>query len=547
MSLGLNDLITQASPPTDKPADPPADDIRASQLDKQILDEFSANMLPGLFRILDNVPETVYHVCDLIVVVIRRYGDAWRDNCLSYVLTEICELIKNICDYYTVLKEQPTSTELSLKCANNLDQKLASRLLLFSLLFEEMQLACSKIVNQLNLLDQLVNMLQLTTALTFQTKTSTPPWLTSVFILIDLIEKSSLATKRKSAINEQYSGYKRVWKWYEERQNRWISYAYANNKSIDDAYKHGETTIRIVVSRKHYTISFNSMLQINEETSHKRPVMLAFEKPNDFIANKNNEMALNSTNLNANDTLTTPFGNITRLANLTTTAEASETMNDITISRPSSPLPIEVVRGLNSSQISTVLDCCVDFISYPVSDAYCLHSILRLVLRLTRQHEYAVQFSTRRGPQYILNLTQKSSFIGYASLITLIFRHICEDEKNLRLTMEKTIRLALTGNQQNIGLQPGGTGAREFHNTMRVLGPAICRHPDLFTEVATDILRIVIRREEENQFNNGSALNNNNNNAYCLRAIQAKLMPSISLPSYAHELVIDLLNFLVKP
>ena len=526
------------------------EDIRASQLDKQVLDEFSTNMLPGLFRILDNVPETVYRVCDLIVVVIRRYGDTWRDNCLNYILNEICELIKSICDYYLSLKDQPSSNEPFIKCANNLDQKLQSRLLLFSLLFEEMQLACSKIVNGLNLLDQLVNMLQLTTSLTCQTKNTTSPWLTSLFILIDLIEKSSLATKRKAAINDQYGGYKRVWKWYEERQNRWMSYPYANNKVIDDAYKIGETTIRTVVKGKHYTISFNSMLQISEETSHKRPIMLSFEKPSDStttstINKNNNNVEINSTA----DTLVTPFGNITRHLNPNVTSDAAnDATNDANISRPSSPLPIEVVRGLNSSQISTVLDCCVDFISYPVADSDCLHAILRLVLRLTRQHEYAVQFSARKGPQYILNLTQKSSFVGYASLVTLIFRHICEDEKNLRLTMEKTIRLALTGNQQNAaGIQPGSASSREFHNIMRVLGPAICRHPDLFTEVASDILRIVIKREDEISFLNGNQINTNSFNGYLLRTVQAKLMPATSLPDYAHELVIDLLNCLIKP
>lgn len=45
------------------------------------------------------------------------------------------------------------------------------------------------------------------------------------------------------------------------------------------AYKNGETSVKISASRKHYVIHFNTMLQENEETLHKRPVMLAFEKP----------------------------------------------------------------------------------------------------------------------------------------------------------------------------------------------------------------------------------------------------------------------------
>ena len=71
-----------------------------------------------------------------------------------------------------------------------------------------MQLACSKIVNTLNLLDQLVNMLQLTTTLTLQTKNTTPPWLTSLFILIDLIQKASLVKfekRRESKLKPKYT------------------------------------------------------------------------------------------------------------------------------------------------------------------------------------------------------------------------------------------------------------------------------------------------------------------------------------------------------
>jgi E3 ubiquitin-protein ligase HUWE1 len=196
----------------------------------------------------------------------------------------------------------------------------------------------------------------------------------------------------------------------------------------------------------------------------------------------------------------------------------------------------------------------VELISWPVSDPDCLHAILRLILRLTRQYEYAIEFAAHQGPQHILNLTQRNSFMGYASLITLIFRHICEDENNLRLTMEKAIRLALSGSQVNIaGLQPGGIGTRELHNVLRLLGPAICRHPDLFSQVASDILRIIIRREDENTLINNANLNVpiqrplSNNTAYCLRTVLAKLMPPTPMPDYARVLVTDLLNYLIKP
>lgn len=78
------------------------------QLDKQILDKFANTMLPGLMKILDNVPDTVYRVCELIVVVVRKYGDSWRDDTLLFVLEEICDLIKQVC---VIHKKTPAGQE----------------------------------------------------------------------------------------------------------------------------------------------------------------------------------------------------------------------------------------------------------------------------------------------------------------------------------------------------------------------------------------------------------------------------------------------------
>ncbi len=124
---------------------------------------------------------------------------------------------------------EATSPKKPLAISNAfVEQRLASRLLLFCLLFEEMQLPCAKIVNSSNLLDKLVSMLQMvslnssnldkpvtsTTLSSHSTHktTKTPVWLTSLFILVDLIEKAALASKRKAAINEQFGDHTRQWK-----------------------------------------------------------------------------------------------------------------------------------------------------------------------------------------------------------------------------------------------------------------------------------------------------------------------------------------------
>ncbi len=85
------------------------------QLDKQILDKFASTMLPGLMKILDNVPDTVYRVCELIVVVAKKYGDTWRDGSLAFILEEICELIKQVCEIY---KKNETGMVLETSTSN---------------------------------------------------------------------------------------------------------------------------------------------------------------------------------------------------------------------------------------------------------------------------------------------------------------------------------------------------------------------------------------------------------------------------------------------
>ena len=78
----------------------------------------------------------------------------------------------------------------------------------------------------------------------------------------------------------------------------------------------------------------------------------------------------------------------------------------------------------------------VSMIEVPV-EAGTLHAALRLILRLTREHKYAVQFAEQGGPRLLLSLTQASAFQGFLALVTLIFRHILEEPASLRYCMEK--------------------------------------------------------------------------------------------------------------
>lgn len=100
-----------------------------------------------------------------------------------------------------------------------------------------------------------------------------------------------------------------------------------------------------------------------------------------------------------------------------------------------------VVKGLADDMTTVLIRACVSMISVPV-DPDTLHATLRLCLRLTRNHHYAMMFAELKSTRMILGLTQSSGFNGFTPLVTLLFRHIIEDPATLRHTMEKVGKLS---------------------------------------------------------------------------------------------------------
>ncbi len=113
----------------------------------------------------------------------------------------------------------------------------------------------------------------------------------------------------------------------------------------------------------------------------------------------------------------------------------SSTAAPSTLQDPSGSSGI-VVQGLTEDMVTILIRACVSMICVPV-DPDTLHATLRLCLRLTRTHHYAMMFAELKSTRMILNLTQSSGFNGFTPLVTLLFRHIIEDPATLRHTMEK--------------------------------------------------------------------------------------------------------------
>ncbi|XP_069142505.1 E3 ubiquitin-protein ligase HUWE1-like isoform X2 [Argopecten irradians] len=537
MSLGDNVLMstdeggpTCSSPKQEPPKseEPEVDEKQEKEepLDRTTIDQFTDTVMPGCLTLLDTLPETVYRVCDLLIVVTQRNGLEWQKRVLSSLVQEVQSLGHQLLTVGHVAPSTDESSPNNKKAFHPDSCKFATRLHLFSLLFEEARMPCAETVEKAYLTDLLVQVLSSGQEFLSANKDYvSPKWLAPLLLLLDLYEKVSVISRRKVDA-EKLLAASHTWKWFDDSTGRWCKYSLGNNKTIDDAYQTGESSIRFQAGRRRYTVHFNTMMQVNEETGNRRPIMLTLpsaeekqqaEQGDKKVSNKEGEA--------------------------TQPSPVSESKMETEPVERKITRETKIVNGLNSDQVTSVIRSVVALLNIPV-EAESLHAALRLILRLTREHKYAVLFAELGGPKVLLNLTQASAFQGFVSLATLIFRHILEEPASLKYCMEKAIKKATSGSGSSLsGVQQGSMGSKELHYVLRVLGPAACRNPGMFKEVARNTLRIALPRpskrdEDENRLYGPNA-------PQILKSISTKQVISHSVESPIKEVLYDLLNCLI--
>lgn len=437
---------TDPKPPTKIPV--VVEPQRDEPLPKPRVDSFTDNLLPGSLHLMDEIPSTVFKICDLIQAVSQRNGDAWCSNLLRRLLEDIIDNVKLLLSMSEPLraKDKKSFQEWTSQLINSPEaNKVAVRVHLYSLLFDEMKIQCANYLHQYNAIDCLISLLEVGLDLFSLSRDSsynpldidfdqlqqqaTPKWLAPTILLVDLYEKGSVASYRRAPLlnNQQ-----RTWQWFEERSGRWTPYTPANNKIIDTAYKNGEQYARYSVGRKHYLAQFSSMLQINEDTNNLRPIMMTLSPVPDT------EMTTDEREL------------------------------------------VPIVPHLRDHQSKTLIQVCVGFMHLPI-DPNSLQAVMRLSFRLTRSYNLAVMFAEMGGIRALQNLPESSQFNGFVSLATLIMRHVIEEPQVLYQTMEKLIRSTTQHCQHN---------QKEMHFLLRALGSAACRDEENFKRLAVDIMRI---------------------------------------------------------
>merc|ERR1719376_676706 len=342
---------------------------------------------------------------------------------------------------------------------DNRHQFFATKLLLFCLLFEEQKELCAKVVSQKGLIVTCIKLLGQAAEFVEEYPTSldkiTPNWVSRVMLLIDLHMRTCTSMQRHHAINLQM--HKKQWMWFDERTGKWYQYSVQNMKTIEDAYKEGESSVRFTAGRRRYKVDFHQMLQFNEESGNKRPIMTSYTKK----PVKKSKKDADSKKINLTD-----------------------------------------YQLISQEDSSALVRYCVSFIKNPLhSDA--IHASMRLLLRLTRFCDEggvgrAWTFAQLDGVKHILQLKKRHGFQGFESLATLLIRRVFEDKKTVKYAMNKWVRhvVAKGASNRRCGVAANSQGSKEANYMMRVLAPACLHSQDIFKQACIDNISLQLPSDQ---------------------------------------------------
>ncbi|XP_046406854.1 E3 ubiquitin-protein ligase HUWE1 isoform X2 [Ischnura elegans] len=417
-------------------------------LEKEALDWFTASAFDVCLKIADESPESVYKISELLGAIIKRNGSEYVNQVLDVLKEELISSLNSLISI--AVHENPTVATAAIRSSPTA-VKVGTRAHLFMLLMEELRTQCSAVAQKTELLTRLVHFL----VVCHKYVGSSPPrWLSAVLVLIDILLRISVYSVRKSKMLKLTV---RTWKWYDLGSGRWARYAPSIDKILNDAYFSGESSVRIVVNRRKYTVQFGSMLQVNDDTGNRRPVMMSLKQDR------------------------TLFTKYERLLNDGAKQEEETEKEDDSAYDVEESKKNIVLTSLNQSECELLTRVSVELLKL-VSDAESVSAVLRICLRLTRDYKLASLFAELGGIKILLNLTMESSFTGALNVITLLIRHVIEEPRLLVIAIEKVLR------SKTLACIP--PCYKELLYLMRMCSSAVCRDPDTFIEVAKSVLRV---------------------------------------------------------
>lgn len=426
---------------------------------EEMLTEFSDDAVVTCLFLIDQVPDTVYRGTELLAILFRRNPDAWRVEMLAGIVKTLIDCAKQ--QRHAIAN--PENADEADLFHGTAASKFTVRLHIFSLFLEgqysDIRTPAVLALKALELIPELVALLTHTEQLfarrssaggpTASTAAAAPKWLAQMILLIDLYEKVAVYTQRK---NDMHRVTTRIWKWYDVASGKWNAYSVSNNKIINDAYWSGDASVRVSVGRHRYTINFNCMSQVNEETGNHRPVILglksaaAKDSPSLGMPSVTDENAAASSSASAADA-------------------SAETMH---------PDWMFKIAGLADHDTGAIVATCVRLMRH-LADRNTLHALMRFCVRLTTSYTNASVFAQSGGVRLLLQMRQTCGYIGFSTLANLLIRHTLEEPRTLRAAMQRVISA-----RTMLNIPPG---YRELVFMLRRMSSAVSRDPEMFGQV----------------------------------------------------------------
>ena len=369
------------------------------------------------------------------------------------------KVVQNAEEFVKSTKSESAIKDLTMLASlNSLAVELNIQFHLLAVMFTQMPEACIETIDKIGLMQNTFQLLESAeNLLPHISSQSILQWVCPVLLLIEQLEQYLAVQKVRKQILATYPD--RNWKiWL---NNKWKNFNAEINHKVDQAYSNGEPFCSYTFNSLSYVVHFGTMTCYNQLLSTSTPINLVQRNKfsTDFFWDINQKIST--------------FDFLNNLPNVQNKGQVKK--------------PIQMESYIEH-RVKWFLELLVTFLKQKNIDSETLQAIVRLVMRLTRNHSNACLFAQLGGIHELLNLNENLNFVGIIPMTTIIIRHVFEDENVLKYIMKNNLNWEVS--TTNIYLL-------EQQHVFRRLTSAGIRDAKVFANAAKESLQIPINSDKE--------------------------------------------------
>ncbi|KAJ3019634.1 hypothetical protein HKX48_001941 [Thoreauomyces humboldtii] len=138
----------------------------------------------------------------------------------------------------------------------------------------------------------------------------------------------------------------------------------------------------------------------------------------------------------------------------------------------------EIIKPLSAEERSSLLRTLLSLLALDSLDKEMLHAVLRLAVRLTRQHGIAIEFAQQGGIPLLFNPKRIGLFAAQPAMTVMILRHIIDDAEILKSTLERELVHWFSHPRARVA---------EIATFIRNNSHLISRDPEAFVKAVTEV------------------------------------------------------------